>query len=289
MHKIIAKSILSANNGMNLYRGCTHGCIYCDSRSNKYNMNHSFNDIEVKSNAISLLRKELHNRKEACMIGTGSMTDPYIPLEKELQYTRKSMQLVYEYGYGFTCITKSDLVLRDIDLLEKINNKTKAVVQMTLTCMDDKTSRIIEPNVCPTTRRIEVLEKLSERNIPTVVWLCPILPYITDTPENINGIIDACIRANVKGIICFGMGLTLRDKNREYYYKKLDQHYPELKKKYIKQYKNSYHIESPRNLELMKLFKEKTSKAGILNKPEEIFKYLHTFPINDKTVQTKLF
>ena len=289
MHKKIAKSILSANNGMNLYRGCTHGCIYCDSRSNKYNMNHSFNDVEVKSNAISLLRKELHNRKEACMIGTGSMTDPYIPLEKELQYTRKSMELVYEYGYGFTCITKSDLVLRDIDLLEKINNKTKAVVQMTLTCMDDRTSRIIEPNVCPTTRRIKVLEKLSERNIPTVVWLCPILPYITDTPENINGIIDACIHANVKGIICFGMGLTLRDKNREYYYKKLDQHYPGLKKKYIKQYKNSYHIESPHNAELMKIFKEKTSKAGILNKPEEIFKYLHTFPIKDKTVQTKLF
>lgn len=289
MHKKIAKSILSANNGMNLYRGCTHGCIYCDSRSNKYNMNHSFNDVEVKSNAISLLRKELHNRKEACMIGTGSMTDPYIPLEKELQYTRKSIELVYEYGYGFTCITKSDLVLRDIDLLEKINNKTKAVVQMTLTCMDDKTSRIIEPNVCPTTRRIEVLEKLSERNIPTVVWLCPILPYITDTAENINAIIDACIHANVKGIICFGMGLTLRDKNREYYYKKLDQHYPGLKEKYIKQYKNSYHIESPHNVELMKIFKEKTSKAGILNKSEEIFKYLHTFPIKDKTVQTKLF
>ena len=272
MHKKITKSILSHNNGMNLYRGCTHGCIYCDSRSNKYNINHPFNDIEVKSNAISLLRKELHNRKEACMIATGSMTDPYLPLEKQLQYTRKSMQLAYKYGYGFTCITKSDLILRDIDLLEKINNKTKAVVQMTLTSMDDKTSQIIEPHVSPTTRRIEVLEKLNERNIPTIVWLCPILPYITDTPENINGIIEACKEANVKGIICFGMGLTLRDKNREYYYKKLDQHYPGLKQKYIKQYKNSYHIESPHKEELMK-----------------IFKYLHTFPRKDKTVQTKLF
>ena len=289
MHKKITKSILSHNNGMNLYRGCTHGCIYCDSRSNKYNINHPFNDIEVKSNAISLLRKELHNRKEACMIATGSMTDPYLPLEKQLQYTRKSMQLAYKYGYGFTCITKSDLILRDIDLLEKINNKTKAVVQMTLTSMDDKTSQIIEPHVSPTTRRIEVLEKLNERNIPTIVWLCPILPYITDTPENINGIIEACKEANVKGIICFGMGLTLRDKNREYYYKKLDQHYPGLKQKYIKQYKNSYHIESPHQEELMKIFKTKTSKAGILNNSEEIFKYLHTFPRKDKTVQTKLF
>lgn len=191
MHYINAKSILSKNNGINLYRGCTHGCIYCDSRSNVYNMQHDFEDVEIKENSIELLKKALKNKKEKCMIGTGSMTDPYIPLEEKLEYLRKTLKLIYRYGHGFTCITKSDLVLRDLDILKKINEKSKVVVQMTLTCMDDELSKKIEPHVCPTTRRIEVLEILKNEKIPTVVWLTPVLPYITDNSENINAIIDA--------------------------------------------------------------------------------------------------
>ena len=289
MHYVNAKTILSKNNGMNLYRGCTHGCIYCDSRSNVYNMQHDFEDIEVKENSLELLKKELQRKKERCMIGTGSMTDPYIPLESRLQYVRKALELIHRYGHGFTCITKSDLLLKDLDILKKINDESKVVIQMTLTCMDDEISKKIEPNVCPTSRRIEVLETLKNENIPTVVWLCPILPHITDTEENISSIIDASIEAGVKGILCFEMGMTLRDGNREYYYKKLDEHFPGLKEIYENSYGNSYSIPSPKNKELMKLFYKKTNEHKIMNKPDEIFGYLHDFPKKRKSKQTTLF
>ncbi len=285
MHYVESKGILSKSNGMNLYRGCTHGCIYCDSRSSVYGMNHKFEDIEVKVNSLQLLKKELRKRTPA-MIGTGAMTDPYIPLEKHLEYVRKSLQLIHDYGFGFTCITKSDLILRDLDLLKKINQKTKVVVQMTLTTADDDLCGILEPNVCPTSRRVEVLNILKDAGIPTVVWLCPILPYINDSEENINAIIDFCVDSEVKAILCFGMGLTLRDGNREYFYSKLDEHFPGLKDRYVREYGNSYSIPSKNEKQLMEIFNQKTSLEGILNNPQEIFKYLHQFP--QKTYQTKL-
>ena len=285
MHKVKAKSILSAKNGMNLYRGCTHGCIYCDSRSDVYLMNHKFEDIEVKENSIELLKKELLKRPKA-MIGTGAMTDPYVPLEKHLKYLRKSLELIYRYGFGFTCITKSDLVLRDLDLLKKINEKSKAVVQMTLTTADDDLCKILEPNVCPTSRRFEVLKTLKREKIPTVVWLSPILPYINDTYENIDAILDMCIEADVKGIVCFDIGMTLRDGDREYFYSKLDEHFPGLKQRYIKEFGKAYSIASPNNYKLMKLFMKKTSENNILNKSDDVFDYLWHFP--QKTYQTKL-
>lgn len=285
MHYVTSKSILSKDNGMNLYRGCTHGCIYCDSRSEVYNMDHDFEDIEVKQNSLELLKKELIKRTPS-MIGTGAMTDPYVPLEGHLKYLRRALEMIYKYGFGFTCITKSDLVLRDLDLLLKINEKSKAVVQMTLTTSDDDLSSILEPNVCTTSRRVEVLKKLSDAGIPTIVWLCPILPYINDTEENIGRIIDYCIEANVKGILCFGMGLTLRDGNREYFYSKLDENFPGLKETYIKKYANSYSLPSPDEGKLMDIFKKRTSANGILNDPDEIFRYLHEFP--EKTYQSTL-
>lgn len=289
MHYITAKTILSAKNGMNIYRGCTHGCIYCDSRSKVYNMKHPFEDVAVKKNSHELLRKALHNKKERCMIGLGSMSDPYIPLEKNIEYTRKTLELIYRYGHGFTCITKSDLILRDIELLKKINKNTKAVVQVTLTCTDDRISKIIEPNVSTTNERIKVLQKLDQENIPTIVWLTPVLPYITDTEENITGILDACISNNVKGVICFGMGLTLREGNREYYYENLEKHFPGLKKVYQEKYGENYSLQSPYNKKLMKIFNEKTQKAGLMNNPKEIFKYLNTLPRKIKTRQSTLF
>ena len=288
MHYVSSKTILSQKNGMNLYRGCSHGCIYCDSRSKIYNMNHEFEDIEVKENSLQLLKKAL-KRKDKCMIGTGAMTDPYILLEKHLKYLRGALELIYKYGFGFTCITKSDLVLRDLDLLKKINEKSKAVVQMTLTTAGDELCSILEPNVCPTSRRVEVLKRLNEEKIPTVVWLSPILPYINDTEENISSILDYCIESNVKGVLCFGMGLTLREGNREYFYKKLDEHFPGLKKKYIREYGNSYGLNSPNSKKLMDLFYEKTNENGILNDSDEIFNYLSHFPEDESTVQTKLF
>lgn len=285
MHYVNSKTILSRNNGMNLYRGCTHGCIYCDSRSKIYGMGHKFEDIEVKQNSLELLKKELKKRPKS-MIGTGAMTDPYIPLEKHLGHVRKSLELIYKYGFGFTCITKSDLILRDLELLKKINEKSRVVIQMTLTTADDELCSILEPNVCPTSRRVEVLKILKEAEIPTIVWLCPILPYINDTEDNINSIIDFCIESNVKGILCHEMGLTLREGNREYFYSKLDEHFEGLKEKYIRQYGDSYSIPSPNNRKLMDIFKKRTSEEGILNSFNEIFPYLHEFP--QSSYQTKL-
>lgn len=289
MHFVQAKSLLSSKNGMNLYRGCTHGCIYCDSRSNIYNMNHEFEDIEVKQNSLELLKKALKSKKEKCMIGTGSMTDPYVPLESKLEFVRNSLKLIYRYGFGFTCITKSDLILRDLDLLKKINEKAKTVVQVTLTTADEDLCRKIEPNVCTTKRRVEVLKKLNEANIPTVVWLTPFLPYINDTEENINELLDYCIETNVKGIICFNIGLTLRDGNRQYFYRKLDESFPGLKNRYIEKYGSNYVLESENNRQLMDLFYKKTAENNILNKPDDVFRYLRDFPNKDKSRQSTLY
>ena len=166
MHYVTAKSILSASNGMNLYRGCTHGCIYCDSRSLCYHMNHAFEDIEVKENALELLEDSLKRKRKKCMIGTGAMTDPYIPVEKELQYVRKSLLLAEKYGFGFTLITKSAQVLRDLDILKRINEKTKCVVQMTLTTYDETLCRKLEPNVSTTRERFEALKILQQEGNP---------------------------------------------------------------------------------------------------------------------------
>ncbi len=277
MHFVKAKGILSPKNGMNLYRGCSHGCIYCDSRSKCYNMRHDFEDIEIKENAIELLENALKHKRKKCMIGTGSMTDPYIPLEMELQNVRKALSLIYENGFGFTVITKSNRILRDIDLLQKINEKTKCVVQMTLTTADEALCRKIEPGVSATKERFEVLKKMRDAGIPAVVWLSPILPFINDTWENISSILDMCIEAKVYGIICFGMGVTLRDGNREYFYSQLDKYFPGLKGEYIKVYGNQYAVSSPDNKRLMKLFNEKCDEHGIVHNNDLIFEYLQTF------------
>lgn len=277
MHFVESKNILSAKNGMNLYRGCTHGCIYCDSRSKCYQMNHQFEDIEVKSNVIELLENTLKRKRKKCMIGTGSMTDPYLPIETKICNVRKALEIIDYYGFGLTVITKSDLILRDLDLLKKINEKTKCVVQMTLTTYDEDLCRKLEPNVCTTKRRAEVLNVLRDNGIPTVVWLSPILPFINDTLENIEGIINYCVEAKVYGIICFGMGLTLRDGNREYFYKKLDELFPNLSNKYKKLYSNNYIVNSTKNLELMSYFYKRCNDNGIVCDNDKIFEYLNTF------------
>ena len=277
MHFVNAKGILSPQNGMNLYRGCTHGCIYCDSRSRCYHMDHDFEDIEVKENAIELLEKALRSKRKKCMIGTGAMTDPYIPLELELGNVRKALELIYKYGFGVTLQTKSDRILRDLDLLSRINKSTKCVVQMTLTTYDDDLCRKIEPNVCVTSERVRVLKILRDSGIPTVVWLCPILPFINDTEENIAGIMDYCTDAKVYGVICFGMGLTLREGNREYFYRQLDRCFPALKDRYIYEYGSQYEVRSRNHESLMKLFRDKCDGSGIKYDIEEIFTYLNKF------------
>ena len=278
MHFVEAKGILSSNNGMNIYRGCTHGCIYCDSRSKCYGFKHEFEDIEVKINAPQLLEKALKSKRKKCMIGTGAMCDPYLHIEENLKLTRKCLELIDQYEYGVAVQTKSTRVLRDMDLLKSINDKTKAVVQMTMTTYDETLCKILEPNVSTTKERFETMLQFKEAGIPTVVWLTPILPFINDTEENIRGILEYCVEAGVKGIICFGMGVTLRDGDREYFYKALDKHFPGIKNKYIGTYGNAYDIQSPNNEKLLEIFKEVCVKNGMIYQIKECFQYLHEFP-----------
>ena len=274
MHYIETKSILSPKNGMNLYRGCQHGCIYCDSRSLCYRMNHRFEDVAVKKNGIELLELALKRKRRRCMIATGTMSDPYTPIEAELKVTRRALEVIEKYGCGAAILTKSDLILRDLDILRRINRRSKAVVQLSLTSMDDRLSRLIEPNVCPTTRRIEVLKAFQKAGIPTVVWLSPILPWLNDTEENIRGIVEACADAGVKGIISFGMGLTLRDGSREYYYSQLDRKFPGLKERTIRTYGSAYELRSAHHRELGDLFHRLCEKYGIWHDNDRIFRWM---------------
>ena len=277
MHRVQVKGILSSKNGMNLYRGCSHGCIYCDSRSKIYGMDHDFEDIEVKSNALELLERRLRSKRKKCMLGMGSMTDPYIPLEESLGFTRGALELALKYGFGITLITKSASVLRDLDLLKAIEGKSKCIVQMTLTTFGEELCKILEPHVSTSKERIEVLKILNKEGIPTIVWLCPILPYINDTEENILSILKACRESGVKGILCFGMGLTLREGNREYFYKNLDRYFPGMKERYQKEYGFQYSLSSPNEKKLMRLFREFCIEENIMYDPKKIFSYLNSY------------
>ena len=248
MHFVDARGILSARNGMNIYRGCTHGCIYCDSRSRCYGFTHPFENIEVKRNAPALLEQKLRSKRKKCMIGTGAMCDPYLHCEEELRLTRACLEIIDRYGFGVSVLTKSDRILRDLDLLGSIQEKSKAVAQMT-----------------------------------------PLLPFINDTKENLEGILEGCLEAGVKGILCFGMGLTLREGNREYFYQALDRHFPGLRREYQRRYGNAYELPSPRHRELQQIFDDTCAKAGILYRPEDIFAYLREFPENKGYTQLSLF
>lgn len=251
-------------------------------------MTHAFEDIEVKENALKLLEQALQRKRQKCMLGTGSMTDPYIPLELQLNYTRKALSLADQYGFGFTLITKSNRVLRDLALLQQINEHTKCVVQMTLTTYDETLCKQLEPRVSSTAERFETLKQLHQAGIPTIVWLCPILPFINDTRENLLGILDYCIQAKVTGIICFGMGLTLREGNREYFYQQLDRLFPHLKARYMQTYGNQYIINSPHQSSLMPLFHQQCEQHGIMHNNQQIFQYLQTFSTKPPAQQLSL-
>lgn len=289
MHYVKVKGILSPSGGMNLYRGCSHGCIYCDSRSKCYQMSHAFEDIEIKENALELLEGTLRRKRKPCMIGTGAMSDPYIPLETRLEYTRKALLLIEKYGFGVALQTKSSSVLRDLDILKRINEKTKAVIQMTLTTADETLCKVIEPNVSTTKERFEALKILRDNHIPTVVWLCPILPYINDNEDNIRRLLEMCVEAKVRGIICFGMGLTLREGNREYFYAQLDKFFPGLKARYIREFGNQYAVTSPRNAALMRLFHSVCETSGMMHDNDQIFAYLHQFEEKNAPQQLSLW
>ena len=289
MHFKAAKSILSPKNGMNLCRGCTHGCIYCDSRSLCYKIDHDFEDVEIKCNAPRLLEEKLRSKRRRCMIGTGAMSDAYIPIDESLANTRACLEIIEKYGFGLAIQTKSSLILRDLDLLTGINRRAKCVVEMTLTTFDESLCKIIEPNVCTTRERFETLKVLRDNGIKTVVWLCPILPFINDTPENIRGILGYCIEAGVYGVLCFGMGMTLREGNRGYFYDKLDLHFPGLRARYEKKYGLDYIVTSGNNRELMALYRNTCAEHNIICDNDRLFKYLFTLDEKEEGGQPELF
>ncbi|MBW2975524.1 radical SAM protein [Candidatus Woesearchaeota archaeon] len=247
MRTIPAKTILSSRSrpdpyfggsyNINLYRGCQHGCIYCDTRSDCYRIG-DLSDIRVKENALQILDKELRSRKKKGTITTGSMNDPYMPVEKKLELTRGALKLIKRHGFGVHILTKGDLVLRDIDLLKDIS-KVYCAVSITITTIDDKLSKKIEPNAPPSSRRFDALKKLSNSGIYSGIILMPLLPYITDSPDNITAIIKKAVECKAKYIL-FCPGMTLRDSCRDYYYKKLDQLFPGMKKTYMKKYGERY-------------------------------------------------
>lgn len=255
---------------MNLYKGCSHGCIYCDSRSSCYNID-NFDMVRGKENALYILEKELSKKKEIGVIGIGAMSDTYNPLEKKYEQTRGALKLISKYGFGVSIDTKSDLILRDIDLLKEINEKNNVIIKFTITTPNDELSRKIEPNVCVSSKRLEAVKKLSDAGIFVVIMMNPVLPFITDKEENIKELVRLASKAGAKFIHTY-MGMTLRDNQRNYYYEKLDKYFIGLKEKYIKTYKDNYNCMAPNYKWLYKVFTDECKKYGILYNMKDIIK-----------------
>jgi DNA repair photolyase len=250
-------------------------------------MTHAFEDVEIKENAPALLEETLKKKRKKGMIVTGAMSDPYIPIPENLANMRLCLEIIEKYGFGVAIQTKSDLILRDLALLKRINNKAKCIVETTLTTFDEGLCKILEPHVATTKERFGVLKVMQESGIETIVWLSPILPFINDTEENLRGLLDYCIQAGVYGIICFGMGMTLREGDREYFYRNLDKHFPGFKQKYRDTYGDRYEITSDKNADLMKIFIDTCKRHDIVYDRDALFSRLHHY--EEKTGQLDLF
>lgn len=260
---------------MNLYRGCQFGCIYCDSRSACYGIE-NFSDILIKENALELLDKELRSKRRKGTIGTGSMNDPYMPIEKKMELTRGALKLIKKYHFPVHVITKGDLVVRDIDLLKDIGIVYSAV-SFTITASDDALAKQIEPHAPSSSKRFEAIKKLSDNEIYTGVVLTPVLPFITDSNENIEEIVVRSKEVGAQYILCW-FGMTIREGQREYFYDELDKRFHGLREKYIKRYRNNYACAAPSADEMQKKFTRLCEKVGMStrmkfykeSKPEQI-------------------
>lgn len=278
MEFVPAKQILSpyrnnnnwfgTNYTMNIYRGCCHGCIYCDSRSEIYNIQ-SFDEVKAKENAIDILNKELKGKKKKGVIGTGAMSDPYNPFEKKYEFTREALKLINKYNFGVAIATKSDLITRDLDILQDIKRHSPVIAKITVTTADDEVCKLIEPNVVVSSKRFEAINKLSSKGIFAGILLMPVLPFIEDNDENIIKIIRLA-KENGARFIYTSFGVTLRQNQRDYFLCKLNEHFPGLAQKYIKEYGFSYECSSKRTNELRQLCKTECNKAKILYRMEDI-------------------
>ncbi len=255
---------------MNLYKGCPHRCIYCDSRSNCYHID-NFDLVRGKEKALYILEKELSKKREKGVIGIGAMSDTYNPNELKYEQTRKALKLISKYGFGISIDTKSDLILRDIDLLKEINSKNNVIIKFTITTPNDELSKIIEPNVCVSSKRLQAIKKLSDSGIFTGIMMNPVLPFITDKEEDIKKLVKLASKFGAKFIHTY-MGMTLRENQRDYYFSKLDQHFIGLKEKYIQYYKGRYNCVTPNYKKLYKVFTDECKKYGILYNMDDIIK-----------------
>lgn len=280
MLEIEAKSILSTTKlanqwfgidyNMNLYRGCCHGCIYCDSRSDCYQIE-NFDSVRVKKDALKILNRELSSKRKKGVVGIGAMSDSYNPFEEELQVTRNALKLIAHYGFGVSLETKSSLITRDIDLFQKIQEVNNVIVKITITCVDDELSKKIEPNVCVSSERFKALKQLSDAQIFCGVLYTPVLPFITDSIEHMRTMVKKAAESGAKFI--FSMyGVTLRNNQREYYYQQLDTLFPNMSFQYRQVYKNNYVCNINNKKRWIYEFEQECKKYGLLYKMSDIIK-----------------
>lgn len=278
MELIEARTIISARHensqwfgidyNMNIYKGCSHGCIYCDSRSDCYGVE-DFDRVRAKRNALDMIRRELRTKRKKGVVGTGAMSDPYNPLEKEYNLTRGALEIIDSLGFGAAIATKSSLILRDTDILRQIAKHSPVIVKITVTAARDELSRKVEPGVSVSSERFRAIKELSEAGIFTGVLLMPLLPFIEDTEDNISEIIELAHKNGAK-FIYPAFGVTLRNNQRQWYYTKLDELFPGLKAKYISTYGDSYECRSKNSKKLWALFKSRCDEYGILYRMEDI-------------------
>ena len=286
MREIEAKTlILGPYHNYNVYRGCTHGCIYCDSRSLCYEIALPFEDIIVKINAPQLAEKELATRRKKIVARSGSMCDPYMPIERERRLSRQILEIILKYGHGAAFLTKNVLALRDIDLMEKLARQSCAVACFTITTTDDRLAQQIEPQASPPSERLAALRAFADRGITTGVWMTPLLPWITADADNVSAIVSACARAGVKYIVGY-TGTTMRDGSREHFYSHLDRLFPGLRLRYETQYGNQYICNAPGSERLWQVFTTACDANGIAWRKEDID---HFFEIREKRSQMSLF
>jgi DNA repair photolyase len=275
---IPAKTIISAyaennawfgaNYNMNIYKGCSHGCIYCDSRSDCYRVD-NFDQVRAKENAMAIIERDLKSKRRKGVVGMGAMSDPYNHLEKEFKLTRGALEIINCLGFGIAIATKSDLITRDTDIIKEISKHSPVLIKFTITTADDSLCKKIEPNAPLSSLRFNAIREMAQQGVFTGILLMPVLPFIEDNEENIGKIIELAHENGAK-FIYPAFGVTLRENQRDWYYKKLDEYLPGVREKYIKTYGNAYECRSLKAKALWEFFQGKCKEMGILYKMDEI-------------------
>ncbi len=271
---------------MNIYKGCCHGCIYCDSRSDCYRIQ-KFDQVRAKENALQIIRDDLRRKVKTGVVGTGAMSDPYNPFEKELKLTRHALELADAFGFGMAIATKSTLLLRDMDILESIQEHSPVLCKVTITTVKDELARLVEPKAASSSERFEMVARLKDRGIFAGILLMPVLPFLEDSEENVLGIVEQAHQAGARFIYA-AFGMTLRDNQREWYFDRIEELFPGqgLKERYQKTYGNRYECASPQAKRLWRLFSQECGKYGILYRMEDI---IHGYKQGYETKQLSLF